>query len=156
MPSISERIAILRDFPQQLEQLTARLTSKQLTTAYNAPEWTVAQNIHHIADSHANAFIRTKFALVENNPTVIGYDQDKWANLSDANSADVAMSLAIINGLHVRWVTLLESLNDSDWGRTYYHNTYQKTFSLDDMLTTYADHCTNHLRQIREVMEKMS
>jgi hypothetical protein len=155
MSSIAERIAIIRDFPQQLEQLTARLTSKQLTTAYNAPEWTIAQNIHHVADSHANAFIRTKLALVENHPTVIGYDQDKWANLSDANSPDVAMSLAIINGLHVRWVTLLESLSESDWSRTYYHNSYQKDYSLDDVLTTYADHCTAHLQQIREVMEKM-
>lgn len=153
MSSTVERIAVIRDFPTQLEQLTAHFTSAQLTTAYDAPEWTIAQNIHHCADSHMNCFIRMKLALVEDNPTIKPYDQDDWAQLPDATNNEVASSLSILHGLHQRWVILLT--NVSDWTRSVYHPGMEKTLTLDDMLTMYSEHCQMHLAQIRTVMEKM-
>lgn len=154
MLTVSQRIAVIRDFPTQLEQLTAHLTRQQLTTAYNAPEWTIAQNIHHCADSHMNAFIRCKLALTEDIPTITPYQQDAWATLPDSTTHEVASSLAILHGLHQRWVILLE--NVKDWGRAFYHPEQGRTITLDEMLTTYAQHCQAHLQQIREVMEKMN
>jgi hypothetical protein len=151
--TLAERIAIIRDFPQQLEQLTARLTSRQLTTAYNAPEWTIAQNIHHLADSHMNSFIRCKLALTEDKPTIKPYDQNAWAEQPDATNHDVATSLAILHGLHQRWYVLFSSI--TDWSRTFYHPEHNKTFTLEDVLDSYVDHCAAHLKQIREVMDKM-
>ncbi|MFQ3646972.1 MAG: YfiT family bacillithiol transferase [Anaerolineae bacterium] len=153
MSSVAQRIAIIRDFPAQLEQLTAHLTSQQLTTAYNAPEWTIAQNIHHCADAHMNAFIRCKLALTEDTPTIKPYRQNAWADLPDSTTHEVASSLAILQGLHQRWVLLLESVED--WSRAIYHPEQQRTLTLDDLLTMYANHCQAHLQQIREVMEKM-
>lgn len=153
MPTTAQRIAVIRDFPEQLEQLTARLTTRQLTTAFNAPEWTVAQNIHHCADSHMNCFIRFKLGLTEEHPTIKPYDQDTWALLPDANNGEVAASLAILQGVHQRWVVLLNNI--TDWTRTVYHPGMQKTLSLDDLLTIYSEHCTDHLQQIRDVIAKM-
>lgn len=152
MATVAERIRILRDFPQQLEQMTAHLTSAQLTTAYNAPEWTIAQNIHHVADSHMNAFLRFKWAVTEDNPTIKTYHQDNWASQPDANNPDIVHSLAILHGLHARWVVLLESI--TDWSRPLMHPD-KGQITLDDLLTTYANHCGAHIKQIADVLEKM-
>lgn len=154
MATTAERIAIIRDLPTQLEQLTARLTSKQLTTAYNAPEWTVAQNIHHLADGHMQGFTRIKLTMTEDHPTIKPYDQEKWANLPDANNHDVATSLSILQGIHQRCVILLESI--TDWSRTCYNPKSDKVLTLDDLLTIYANHSTAHLQQIRDVLAKMN
>lgn len=154
MASLAERIGVIRDFPMQLEQLTAHLSSTQLTTAYNAPEWTIAQNVHHCADSHMNSFIRFKGTLTEDHPTIKPYDQAAWAELPDATNHDIATSLSILHGLHQRWVVLLNGI--TDWTRTLYHPGKQETMTLDDLLNMYVNHCQIHLIQIRDVMEKMS
>lgn len=152
MRSTTERIAIIRDFPQQLEQLTAHLTRTQLTTAYHEGEWTIAQNVHHVADAHMQGFIRFKLALTEDMAKFSDYDRDAFAALPDGSSHDIATSLGILHGLHARWVVLLE--NVSDWHKTFLHPR-KGEMTLDTLLTLYADHCHAHLAQIRAVMERM-
>lgn len=152
MSSTAERIATIRDFPQQLEQLTAHLTSTQLTTAYHEGEWTVAQNVHHLADSHMQAFVRFKLALTEDMAHPTNYDQDAFADLPDGNNHDIATSLGILHGLHARWAVLLENI--TDWGKVFMHPK-RKEMTVDELLTLYANHCNNHLAQIRAVMERM-
>ncbi len=152
MATVQERIAIIRDFPLRLEQMTAHFTSEQLTTQYNAPEWTIAQNIHHVADSHMNAFIRFKLALTETSPTIKLYDQDGFASLPDANNPDIVHSLAILHGLHARWILLLESI--TDWTLPLVHPE-KGNITVDDLLNTYSNHCNAHIKQISEVVEKM-
>jgi hypothetical protein len=153
MSSVQERIDVIRRFPDEIEQLTARLTNQQLTTAYNAPEWTIAQNVHHVADSHMSGMIRFRRTLTEDNPTVKPYDQDDWAKLPDCTNHEISSSLSIIRGLHARWVILLN--NVSDWSRPLHHPTNPNAKTLDDLLTIYSNHCTAHLKQIQDVIAKI-
>ncbi len=149
----AQRIAFIRDFPTMLEQLVSHLTPIQLTTAWNAPEWTIAQNVHHCADSHMNSYLRCKFALTEENPTITDYEQDLWASLADGNLPDLSPSFAMLHGLHQRWAVLFENMGDGT--QTFFHPTRQKTYTLDFVLTAYVEHGQGHLQQIREVMAKM-
>src|SRR5262249_47495193 len=96
--------------PANLARLAQGMTPAQWNTSYRPGGWTAAQVIHHLADSHANAYIRTRFALAEDNFTVKPYDEARWAEFIDAKDANVVPSLAIVTGLHERWVMLLRSL----------------------------------------------
>jgi hypothetical protein len=147
-----EMIATIRDLPAQLEELVKGLSEEQLTTPFDEGEWTIAQNVHHIADSHINSFIRLKLILTEDHPTLKPYDQDAWANLVDANHADIEESLLILRGLHRRWVRILENLSGSDWERTGYHPELDQSLTPDDFLRIYSGHCKGHLDQIRRVL----
>ena len=148
----AEKIDAIRRFPSQLEALVTDLTPEELTTAYNAPEWTVAQNVHHLVDSHMNSYIRMKLMQTEDNPTLKPYDQDDWANLPDSQSADIRASLAIIRGLHQRWSVFLE--NVEDWSRTGYHPA-NGPVTIASQLEYYVAHCEGHLKQIQAVLDKM-
>jgi hypothetical protein len=152
MSDRAELINAIRDFPEKLANLVEGLTPEQLTTAYNAPEWTIAQNVHHVADSHMNSFIRFRLLITEENPTIRGYNQDDWSKLVDSRDASIASSLAILRGLHARWTQMLESI--TDWSRPGIHPE-SGPISLDSLLVTYANHGEGHLKQIREVMAKM-
>ena len=151
--TIEERLATIRDFVPRLRQLVAGLTAEQLTTPYNAPEWTVAQNVHHLVDSHTHAYLRTKHILTKHEPQLVGYDQDEFAKFPDAKDANIEVSLQILEGLHVRWVRTFETV--TDWSKKGYHLEMQKDVSLDDILSTYHNHCGAHYRQIQEVLDKM-
>ena len=153
MSDTAERIAVIRDYVPRLEALVAGLSIEQLTTPYNAPEWTIAQNIHHLVDSHMTSYLRFKRMIVEDNPTVRGYNQDAFAGLPDAKDAHITDSLMILRGLHARWARMLNNIED--WSRTCYHDEAQKTISLDDMLNAYVRHCNAHIQQIQEVLDKM-
>jgi hypothetical protein len=155
-PSLrAERIAVLREFPDTLEALVQGLSATQLTTPYLAGEWTVAQNVHHLADSHLNSYIRFKLIATEIHPPLKGYDQDRWAGLADAESADLSTSLAILRGLHARWVDFLEAVTDEQWQRSGVHS-QDGELTMDDLLKTYANHCHNHLDQIRRTLAAQS
>ncbi|MCL5997351.1 MAG: DinB family protein, partial [Chloroflexi bacterium] len=112
-----EMIAKIRQLPAQLEVVVRDLTPVQLTTHYLAGEWTVAQNVHHLADSHINSFVRLKLILTEDKPTLKPYNQDAWATRVDADNPSIETSLQLLRGLHARWSALLESLAESDWLR---------------------------------------
>ncbi|MBA3534678.1 MAG: putative metal-dependent hydrolase [Ardenticatenales bacterium] len=141
----------LRQLPHQLEALVTPLSKEQLTTAYLAGEWTVAQNVHHLADSHMNSYIRCKLIVTEENPLLKPYDQDAWAALPDAQSGDLSTSLALLKSLHARWVDFWAQLPPDAWERTATHPE-QGTVSLIVQLEIYAAHGEGHLAQIQRTL----
>lgn len=150
--TIADNIEVLRRFPDRLEALVTDLTPEQLTTAYNAPEWTIAQNVHHLADAHMNGYIRFKLAMTEDNPPFKTYEQPLWAEIVDGKNADIRPSLAILRALHHRWVQFLEAIED--WSPTGVHPQNGQV-SLEKLLQTYANHCAAHTKQIQDVLDKM-
>jgi len=146
-----ERIARLAALPEELADALGRLSEAQLDTPAEDDPWTIRQVAHHIADSHMNAFIRTKLILTEKHPTLKPYDQDAWAVLPDTITMPVEASLAILRGVHARWVTLWESLDEADWSRGAQHPE-NGTVTLESMLQTYARHSDEHMDQLRRIL----
>ena len=142
------KIAIL---PQQISDLIANLSDEQLTTPYLPNEWTVAQNVHHLADSHMNSYIRCKLIATEDNPPLKPYDQDQLAQFPDAQTADVAVSLQLLASLHSRWVTFWQNLPDDAWSRTGVHAD-DGPVTLDSQLRAYAAHGETHIDQIQRTL----
>ena len=141
----------IRTLPAQLRELVSGLTAEQLTTHFLKGEWTVAQHVHHLADSHMNSFIRTRLILTEDRPTLKPYDQDRWAELADSGTTALEESLSILEGQHRRWVRLFESLRDSDWQRSGLHPEIDE-ITIDDILRLYAAHGEGHIEQIRRAL----
>lgn len=144
-------IAELRALPEQVAALIAPLSPAQLSTHFLAGEWTVAQNVHHLADSHMHSYIRCKLIATEDNPTLKPYDQDRWAALPDASAADVSVSLALLAALHTRWAHFWEQLPDDAWSRTGHHPEYGPVV-LENQLSGYVKHGHAHLDQIRKTL----
>jgi hypothetical protein len=141
----------IRRLPDELAALTSNLSPAQLITQYLAGEWSVAQNVHHVADSHMNSYIRLKLILAEEQPTLRPYDQDVWATTPEANLPDLSASLLLLAGLHARWATLFEGLDDAQWTRTGFHPE-NGVVSVEDILRSYAAHGIGHLDQIRRTL----
>lgn len=142
----------IRTFPAQLEAMLWDLTHEQLTTSFLAGEWSAAQNVHHLADSHMNAFIRFKLILLEDNPTLKPYNQNDWAETVDAQETDIENSLSILRGLHRRWASLMESLSDEQWARSGYHPENKRQVTLESILEYYAAHGEGHIDQINRTL----
>lgn len=138
----------IRDFPAELEAALGELAPEALDLPYRPGGWTVRQVVHHLADSHANAYVRFRLALTEEHPTIRPYDQDAWSRLSDAAGAPVEPSLALLRGLHARWALLLEAQPRESFRRTLHHPEVG-TMTLDQLLQNYAWHCRHHLAHIR-------
>jgi uncharacterized damage-inducible protein DinB len=147
-PTLIAQIAAL---PEQLAAATADLSAKELTTPYLAGEWTVAQNVHHLADSHLNAYVRCKLIATEEQPVFKPYDQDAWALFPDAQRADLTVSLALLGSLHVRWVDFWQALAPDAWNRVGHHPE-RGPITLDDQLRLYAAHGQAHLDQIARTL----
>lgn len=141
----------IRRFPVELDKLLDGLTEAQLTTPYLEGEWTVAQNVHHVADSHMNSYVRLKLILSEERPPLKGYDQDVWATYPDATTADLEATSFLLKGLHARWVSVFERLSDAQWSRVGIHSEIGEV-SVDDLVKTYAEHCEAHLDQITRTL----
>lgn len=150
-PDRADLIAAIERLPEQLAALVAGLSPAELTTPFLAGEWTVAQNVHHVVDSHANSYIRCKLILTEERPPLKPYDQDAWAALPDASGADVEVSLAILRGLHTRWARFWRELPAEAWERSGDHAEYGP-MSLDRILRSYAAHGEAHLDQITRTL----
>jgi len=140
---------------QQLAELPARLTAaaqraggERLQLPYRPGGWTGRQVIHHVADSHMNCYFRFRLALTEDNPTVRPYDQEAWALLPDVAATPITVSLALLDSLHSRWVTLLHHLDEAQWQRTFYHPGYDITQTLEQALVQYAWHGQHHLGHV--------
>ncbi len=144
------RIDRLRRFPDELEQLVKGLTERELYTAYIPDEWSVAQNVHHLPDSHMNAYVRTRLILTEDKPALKGYAQAEWAKLADYK-LPIEHSLLLLRSLHVRWCALLGSLTASDFARTGIHSEIG-AINIDDILNTYSNHCEAHIEQITRTL----
>lgn len=147
----------LRDIlflPRQLEMAILNLDEKQLDTPYREGGWSVRQLIHHVADSHMNAYIRFKLALTEDNPTIKPYEEAKWAELSDSNLA-VNISLTLLHALHNRWYDILKHMSQEDFSRTMYHPEQKREMSLWFTLGLYVWHGHHHTRHITALRENM-
>jgi hypothetical protein len=119
-----ERTAALegvRRLPRNLRSAVAPLTEEQLATPYRPGGWTVRQLVHHVADSHMNAYIRIRLGLTEDWPTIVPYQEHLWAKLEDAEKAPITISLNLLDALHLRWAQLFSSLQENDWKRGYMH-----------------------------------
>jgi hypothetical protein len=148
-----EKIQAVRDLPVQLEAAIAGMTGSQLDTPYRTGGWSPRQIVHHIADSHMNAFIRMKLVLEEDHPHFKPYDQDAWAKGSDYR-LPIDASIGIVRGVHERMVCLLEHVSDLDWSRAGYHPEHEKDLTLDDLLETYYWHGAHHVDQITGLRTK--
>jgi hypothetical protein len=146
-----ELIEQIRGLPARLRECVAGLTDAQLTTHFQAGEWTVAQNVHHLADSHMNSFVRMRLILTEDRPTLKPYDQDLWAELADSGTSVLEESLGILEGLHRRWVRLFESLDEASWRRSGLHPENGEV-TVEDILRIYAAHGQGHIDQIGRVL----
>lgn len=147
-------IAIIAALPENLRSAVQGLTDKQVDTPYREGGWTVRQVVHHVADSHINAYVRTRLALTEDWPTVKAYDEKLWAELPDAHTLPVEVSLHLLEPLHRRWVALFQSLTEDQWQRGYVHseNGRQK---LAHVLQVYAWHCRHHVAHVTELRKRM-
>jgi len=151
--TIRENIAAIALLPHSLAELVGTWDNDCLDTPYRPGGWTVRQLVHHLADSHLNAYLRTKLALTEDNPQVKGYNEAAWADLPDSR-LDVAPSLHLLSNLHRRWVALLESMTDDQFRRTYYHPGYQRSYVLADVTGLYAWHGEHHYQHARRLAQR--
>jgi hypothetical protein len=143
---VKDAIAMLADLPALLRNAVAGLKMPWLTVPYRPGGWTTQQVVHHIADSHMNAFIRFRLALTEDWPTIKPYNESAWAELHDS-MAPIEWSLELVESLHARWVMLLFSLTDAQWKRGYVHPESGRN-PLDLATLHYAWHARHHLAHI--------
>jgi hypothetical protein len=142
----------LREAPAKIRQATEGLSTRQLDTKYK--NWTVRQIVHHLADSHMNAYIRFKLALTEDVPTIKPYDETHWAEVIDAREGPIEPSLLILEGIHARWSDLVERIPRSDLEREFHHPELGRRLSLEEALSMYVWHGDHHLAQINWVREQ--
>ena len=135
--------------PRELRAAVADLSKEQLDTPYRPGGWTVRQVVHHVPDSHMNAFVRFKLALTEDQPTIKPYDEARWAELSDA-AMPIEPSLDLLEALHIRWVRLLQKMSELDYQRTFVHPE-SGAWRLDQYLAQYAWHGRHHVAHIRSI-----
>jgi uncharacterized damage-inducible protein DinB len=139
--------------PSRLRAAVADLSDAQLDTPYRDGGWTVRQVVHHFADSHLNSYTRFRLALTEDNPTIRPYAEALWADLADARTAPIDLSMQLLDGLHSRWVLLIRSFSDADFDKTFRHPE-RGEMRLDQNLALYAWHCRHHLAHINGLRER--
>jgi hypothetical protein len=140
--------------PAQLRAAVQGLSPQQIDTPYRPEGWTVRQVVHHVPDSHMNAYTRFKLALTEDQPTIKPYMEDRWARLDDTQTTPLEVSLALLDSLHNRWVRLLRSLKPEDWKRTFRHPELG-LMPLEKNLALYAWHGRHHVAHITALRERM-
>jgi len=150
----AEDLAALAAAPAQFREAVRGLDDEQLDTPYRPGGWTVRQVIHHVPDSHMNAYVRFRLALTEDSPAIKPYDEAKWAELRDAKTLPVEVSLRLLACLHERWVVLLSGLSDADFARTLQHPELG-IVRLDTYLSAYAWHSRHHAAHITGLRERM-
>ncbi len=149
-----ELIGQIEEAPSNLRTAVKGLSENQLNTSYRDGGWTVRQVVHHLADSHMNAYVRFKLALTEKGPTVKPYNQEDWAELRDAKTAPVDLSLTLLESLHQRWVLMLNSMKPADFAREFLHPEHGE-LTLDKNLALYPWHGRHHVAHITSLRERM-
>ena len=147
-------IGELMALPRLVSTAVAGLDDRQLDTPYRPGGWTVRQVVHHLPDSHLNAYMRFRLALTEQEPTIRPYYEDRWAELPDARQAPVEVSLALLEALHARWVTLLRTIRSDDWLRIFVHPEHGRRMTLNETLAMYAWHGRHHVAHITTLRER--
>jgi hypothetical protein len=139
--------------PKNMIKAVRGFTGKHFDTPYRPGGWTVRQLVHHVPDSHLNAYIRVKLALTEDAPLIKSYDEDKWAQLSDSKDTPVDVSLSMLTALHDRWVRLLRSLGSAEFARTMTHPDHGP-ISIDFILALYGWHGAHHVAHITSLRKR--
>jgi uncharacterized damage-inducible protein DinB len=158
VPNISQQdrtafIADIAEAPERLRAVLDGLSESQLDTPYREGGWTVRQVVHHLFDSHLNAYVRFKLALTEDGPTIKAYSESLWAELPDARTAPAEISTALLDNLHRRWVLMMRAMSESQWKRTFRHPE-RGVMSLETTLGLYAWHCRHHVAHITELRKR--
>jgi hypothetical protein len=142
-------IDAIAEAPARYRSLTAGLSDAELDTPYRPGGWTIRQVVHHVPDSHMNAYIRMKLAVTEDKPAIRIYMEDRWAELPEAKSGPVDMSLALLEALHHRWVTFLRALPAETFAKTFAHPEWGQV-SIDGAIALYEWHCRHHVAHIEQ------
>jgi hypothetical protein len=146
----AQRATLIREIaqaPAALRAAVAGLDEKQLDTPYRPGGWTVRQVVHHVPDSHVNAYVRLKLALTEDDPVIKPYDEERWAELPDVRRARIETSLVLLEAVHERWVLVWEALGPAEWGRRLLHPE-RGVMTVDELLASYAWHGRHHVAHV--------
>lgn len=146
----------IRELPSKLREAVHGLSEEQLALPYREGGWSVTQVVHHLADSHMNSLIRFKLALTEEKPTIKTYYEERWANLEDAISPDIDMSIKLLEALHARWVILLETMEEKDYQKEFVHPEIGRSLNLDFTLGLYAWHGKHHVAHITALRNRLN
>lgn len=146
-------ISEIETLPMQLKQTTENLNHSQLDKTYRPGGWTIKQVIHHLPDSHINAYIRFKQAITENTPIIRPYYEEHWAETEDGKNGEIQLSIDLLTALHKRWVAFLKSLKTEDYQRKYVHPAQGTENNLAYMLGMYAWHGKHHLAHITNAIK---
>ena len=152
---VANWISDIENLPQQIATAIEGFSEEQLDTPYRPEGWTVRQVVHHLADSHMNSYIRFKWTLTENSPTIKAYDEVLWAELNDAKNAPVDLSMQLLKALHARWVVMLKNLSEEDLEKHLIHPETGRQLTLKLMVALYAWHSKHHLQHIIALKERM-
>jgi hypothetical protein len=143
----------IAETPERLVSAIAGLNAGQLDTPYRPGGWTIRQLVHHVPDSHMNAYIRFKLALTEDEPTIKPYEENLWAGLADTKDAPISTSITLLESLHARWVVLLCALTPAEWNRKFRHPDLGPV-TLDHALALYAWHGKHHVAHITSLRQR--
>jgi hypothetical protein len=149
-----EMVDVIARTPSDLRAAVFGLSDAQLDTPYRPGGWTVRQVVHHVPDSHMNAFIRFKLALTEDTPTIKPYDESAWAKLADVRDTPIETSLTLLATLHDRWVRLLRAMSPADFARMLNHPDWDLPMSLDTVLALYSWHGPHHITHITSLKQR--
>ena len=150
---LRDSIQKISSFPERLQQKLQDSNDELLDTTYRPGGWTLRQVVNHCADSHMNALIRLKLTLTEEKPLVKPYFEERWAELEDSKSFPIEPALKILEGMHEHWSSLLNSLSEDQWQRTFIHPEHGKEISLAENTCLYAWHCDHHLGHVAIVVD---
>ena len=148
----AQHIEVIAQLPASIRAAVNGLSDAQLDTPYRPGGWTVRQVVHHVADSHMQAFMRLKWALAENAPTIKPYDEARWAQLADS-AIGVEVSLGILDGIHARWVALYRAMEAAQFAREFHHPE-RGPLTLDHQLHIYAWHSRHHVAHVTELRRR--
>lgn len=154
MAEIKDNIHTICHFPQVLRECVQRLSDEQLNTPYRSGGWTVRQVVHHLTDSHINSYIRFKWTLTEDQPTIKIYHEKNWAELPDAKNDAIEPSLLLLTALHLKWTNVLNNLTETDLKKSFLHPENQRKIELHQNIALYAWHCKHNLRHITSLSER--
>ena len=152
--SPDQNIKYIAEYPERIIEVISKLDDTQMQTPYRPGGWTVTQLVHHIADSHMNAYIRFKLSLTETDPTIKPYNESEWAKLPDTNLRLISTALDLLKALHIKWASLMQSMSDKDWNKRYHHPEDGSMVDLSTARKMYHWHSAHHLAHITKLIER--